>query len=118
MIDLLFFLFNGVTACMLVDDNYQCNIEIYFVESEEEIEDQYYKETGKKVEGENHLRGFHVWLPVYDVHIIKIVEGQAGYFASLGCNVLWHELQHARGFSHDEMKVCPRMPRGDQLKFI
>jgi len=107
MITSLFFFF---TACMAADDGYTCNINIYLVSQAELVR---LWEDNAKPDDEDHseMRGMHLWLPVYNRHLIYIVEESITGYTMLGCTVLWHELLHARGFDHEEMPLCKWKPR-------
>ncbi len=108
MIELLFFF----TACIITPmyEDVYCDIEIFIIESQNEMKHIWYQETGNVTAKDNTIKGMHVYLPKYEKRIIWIWEGHHGDYTFLGCTVLWHELLHAQGFDHDTMQRCSWRP--------
>lgn len=103
MIELLLFF----TACILTPmyDDYYCQIEIFLIPSLNEMRHLWYENSGNVTKSET-LRGIHVWLPKYNMHVLYILEAVHGSYATQGCTVLWHELLHVHGYTNKDMPYC------------
>lgn len=90
--------------------DYDCSWEILFVEFPGMM-DYLYVTFGDETEPkEGHKI---LGLTVYSTKTIYLLRGYEGQETILGCTVLWHEVLHARGYSHEEMPLTPRFcPKG------
>ena len=104
MIEFLFFF----TACIVTPlyEDYYCQIQIFLIESQNEMKNIWYQETGNVTAKDNSLRGIHAYLRNHDLHVIWIWKGHEGDYTAQGCNILWHELLHVKGYTHKTMSYC------------
>ena len=104
MIETLFFFMACILTPMYGD--LYCDIEIFIVESQNEMKHKWYEETGDVAAKKQKIKGIYMNLPKYEKRIIYLWAGHDGDYTFKGCTVLWHELQHARGVTHEEMPIC------------
>ncbi len=106
MIEFLLFF---ITACVPDGDGYVCNVLIYIYDKQG-ILDQYWINEGNELPKNGPLRGMHSYFYHYDMHVIRVLSSTIDEWAYYGCNVLWHELLHARGVFEKDIPMCKWRP--------
>jgi len=101
MIEFLLFF----TACIIspMYEDYHCNVDIQFLDSQNAMKYHWWLSTGQPYGKDDNIRGLHTYNGTHSK--IYILTGHDGEYASMGCTVLWHELLHAYGYDHDIPKL-------------
>ena len=95
------FIFSVITLCVPADDSYDCDWEINLIDSLQNSPEQTYGLLFSHWKEDN-IVGF----TDYGLKKIYIEKQAVGFYSTLSCNVLWHEIQHAWGFVEEELKLC------------
>jgi len=97
--------FFAISFCIPADDSWNCDGKIWILE-----------QTVYQTVLENFGRewtGYHSGLAVSGykspwIYLNKEYAENKSYQPKLGCNLLWHEILHAREYKHDDMPLTVR----------
>jgi len=100
MIDFLFFLI--IPLCIPAGDSYDCGWQITLIGSLQDTPEEIYGKIKPHWEEDN-IVGF----TDQGLKTIYIEKHAINFYQVLGCNTLWHEIQHAWGLMEEEISMCP-----------
>lgn len=100
MIDFIFFLI--IPLCVPAGDSYDCEWEINLIGSLQDTPEEIYGKI-KPHWKEDNIIGF----TDQGLKRIYIEKHAINFYQILGCNTLWHEIQHAWGLMEEELLMCP-----------